>query len=742
MFHNVDRRTRTHRILALLAVIPGALLYALAGYFIYLNHRVSTELAGASWRTPTEIYSTVDSSKDPVARVYGPDWHTTKPVLLDELPDHVENAFLAAEDVRFRRHFGVDPIGIARAMFTNVRAGTIAQGGSTIHQQLIKSKFLTSERTYRRKFIEMIMAVILEIRMSKNDILEAYLNDVYLGHIRGRPVLGIDEAARIYFDKRPERLDISEAALLASIVRAPNRDTPEKRPDIVRARRDAILSIMESKGWIDEAETERARRAPVRFDYGEIAESPYRHYLSALRTEAAAQLPHRAILRGGLKITCEMDPEMQRAAERAATEGVRQLNRRYSWLREMSQDGPLEAAVLSVDPRSGGIRALVGGVDPGSRPVDRTRSMRRQPGSAFKTFTYLAAIESERYTNATLLLDTPLSIELARNDVWEPHNYDQRFRGRVTLRESFEKSLNVPTVRLAQEIGPSRVVRTAEQFGFSEDFESVPAIPLGVEEVTIRELTGAYTAFPNLGERVTPFLLTAVQDRRGRTLYRARIERARVATPQATFVVHSLLRGVVRRGTASRLRRYGLSHVAGKTGTTSDYRDAWFVGYTPDLVTTVWVGYDRGAPLRLSSAEAAIPIWASYVRRIDAGSGEIDAPDGIDFREIDPESGLLWREGCPGPVDEVFLEGTAPRQKCPAGVFGRIVRRVLFDDEEFDEPAAITFEQFRRWTAEVERNRRQMESTLDRLARIFGDEPADPKHRKQKKEKKDKKQRD
>ncbi|MHB0969150.1 MAG: transglycosylase domain-containing protein [Thermoanaerobaculia bacterium] len=720
MFANADPRIRRHRLLALLALPPGLILFGLAGYVLYLNHRVSQELVGASWKTPTEIYSTAVSSKDPVIRVYGPDWHTTKPVLVDELPDHVENAFIAAEDVRFRRHIGVDPIGIVRAMFTNLRAGAITQGGSTIHQQLIKSKFLSAERTFRRKFIEMIMAVILELRMSKNEILEAYLNEVYLGHIRGRPVLGIDEAARIYFDKRPERLDVSDAALLASIVRAPNRDTPEKRPDLVRARRDAILETMESKGWIDEQTLARAKRKPLRFNYGTIEESKYRHYISALRTEAAARIPPRALRAGGLKIVCEMNPAMQREAERAATAGARQLLRRYGWLREMARGGPLEVVILSVDPGNGGIRALVGGLDPGSRPIDRTGTMRRQPGSAFKTFTYLAAIESERFTNASLLLDTPLRVALARNDVWEPHNYDERFRGRVTVRESFEKSLNVPTVRLAQEIGPPRIVWTAKKFGFEEDFEAVPAIPLGVEEVTVREMTGAYTAFPTLGVRAEPFLLTEVRTRNGKRLFRQEAQKIRVASEESAYIVHTLLRGVVRRGTAGRLRNYGLRHVAGKTGTTSDYRDAWFVGYTPDLVTTVWVGFDRGAPLRLSSAEAALPIWGTYVSRIDTSEREIKAPEGVEFHEIDPESGLLWREGCPGPVDEVFLAGTAPRQLCPAGFFGRIIRRVLFDDEEFDEPAAITIEQFRQWAEEVERNRREVESTLEKLSRIFG----------------------
>ena len=228
----------------------------------------------------------------------------------------------------------------------------------------------------------------------------------------------------------------------------------------------------------------------------------------------------------------------------------------------------------------------------------------------------------------------------------------------------------------------------------------------------MRELTAAYTPFPNLGIRVEPFLLREVRDRAGKTLYAHELEQKRVADADATYILHTLLRGVVQRGTASRLKRYGLGYVAGKTGTTSDYRDAWFVGYTPDMVTSVWVGFDHGAPLRLSSGEAAIPIWGAYMSAIPHLHGEPRPPKGVTFRDIDPETGMLWQDGCPGPIREVFLDGTAPTHKCPAGFFGSIVRRVFFDRDNFDEPAAITFEQFRKWANEVDRSRQEVEGAL------------------------------
>ncbi|HEX6097147.1 MAG TPA: PBP1A family penicillin-binding protein [Thermoanaerobaculia bacterium] len=679
-----------------------------------MNRRISRELVTHSWREPTTIVSAAGGRSREVLRVYGSGWRVTPPVLIDKLPRHVADAFLAAEDVRFRRHIGVDPVGIARALFVNLKAGGVAQGGSTIPQQIVKQRFLSNERTWRRKFLEAILAVLLDARLSKDELLELYLNDVYLGHHQGLPILGIDEAARLYFDKPPTRLRVDEAALLAAMIRAPN----QKRPELARARRDAILAAMRERGWLEENELRAAKAHEADVVRGSLPETPFPYYLRALRAEVIKQVGAKRLLSGRLTIACEMDPKAQRAAELAARRGAAALQARYRWIRQQSGSDPLQAAILSVDPRNGGIRALVGGTDFRRSPFDRTSQMRRQPGSAFKTFAYLAAIVSKRATTSSLLLDAPFKVELSDEEVWEPQNYDENFRGRVTLRESFERSLNVPTLRLTQEVGNRRVVGVAKDLGISE-VRDVPAMPLGVGEVSMRELTAAYTVFPSLGQRVEPFLLTSIKDRFGKTLFEAKVQKKRVVDANAAYVMHTLLRGVVRRGTATRLKRYGLGHVAGKTGTTNDYRDAWFVGYTGDVVTSVWVGFDRGAPLRLSSSEAALPIWGAYMRETNHTPANPDPPPGVTFRDIDPESGMLWRSGCPGPIREVYLDGTAPTRHCPTGMMGRIVRRILFDEEHFDEPPAITFDKFRRWANDVDRNRQQVEGVLDKLKRIF-----------------------
>ncbi|HEX3581775.1 MAG TPA: PBP1A family penicillin-binding protein, partial [Thermoanaerobaculia bacterium] len=613
-------------------------------YLFALNRRMTRELVRHTWREPVVIYGTGDKE---VTRLYGADWRPMPLVSIESVPKYVGNAFIAAEDVRFRHHIGVDPVGMVRALVTDLRAHGIAQGGSTIDQQVIKGRYLSLQRTWRRKLTEIPLAISLDLRMPKDEILEVYLNDVYLGNVNGKPVLGVDEASRLYFGKLPSRLRVDEAALLASIVRAPNRDTPDKRPDVVRGRRDAILKIMRQHDWIDDEQYRDAVDRDVEFVDGAVPQAPYPYYLRALRAEIVKNVGVRPVIEGGLKIYAAIDPKAQAAAERVASRNPASLETRFSWIRAQARREPPQTAILSVDPRDGGIRALVGGTNFAQSPFDRTSNMRRQPGSAFKTFAYLAAINSRRATTASLLLDAPISIDVSGNETWEPHNYDERYRGRVTVREAFEESLNVPTVRLTQTIGLKRVIGTAESFGFAENFTDIPALPLGVTEVTMRELTAAYTPFPNLGVRVEPYLVREIRDARGKRLFEHKPEEKRVAPADATYVVHTLLRGVVLRGTASRLKRYGLGYVAGKTGTTSDYRDAWFVGYTPDMVTAVWVGFDHGAPLRLSSGEAAIPVWGAYMSAIPHVHGEPKPPDGVTFRDIDPDTGMLWQEDCP-----------------------------------------------------------------------------------------------
>lgn len=683
---------RPRRVFLLVVVsIVCAIVAAAVVWLGWLNWRLSAAIVSKPWLHPIEIVSAghgVDS--EPVARLYGDDWRVTEPVRIDDLPAHVPHAFLAAEDVRFFRHPGIDPFALVRATAANVKSRGVTQGGSTITQQLIKQKLFSNQRTLRRKIPEMLLAVILSARMSKRGVLEGYLNDVYLGEYGGAPIYGIDEASWVFFDKPAAKLTAGEAALIAGMIRAPNRDNPIKRPDQARARRDAILRVMHEEKWLTTEQYENARERPVRLDEGTLPDAPFGHYLSALRTELATL--GRRVSRNGVRIVANLDPEMQEAAEEVAREGTAALRRRRRHLAKLDD---LQVAILSADPQTGAVRALVGSRDFEVDIYDRTRRMRRQPGSALKPFVYAAALETRDYTPVTPLSDAPMRVKLSRNDYWEPRNYDERFRGPVALRVALEQSLNVPTVRLAEDVGLRKIAAKLEDFGFEEEFERVPSLPLGVTEVTLRELVAAYSAFPSLGKVPKLHLIGEVRDRRGRRIYHRKPRTRRALDAPVAWLTHDLLRGVVLRGTASRLAADGLDSMAGKTGTTTDYRDAWFVGYAPDLVTGLWIGSDGGTPLRLSAAEAAVPLWGAYMDRVKTSRAEIPPPDGIVFREIDPTNGGLWRPGCAGPVREAFLEGTQPETDCRTGG-----RTMLARTRGNPEPPEISPETWRRWSAD------------------------------------------
>jgi penicillin-binding protein 1B len=674
------------RFFVALVLVPLLLLTAVTGWYAW---RVRTELSGQPWRHPNTLLAHDGST---VLEFYGEEWRSTEPVLLEELPEHVPYAFLAAEDVRFRRHPGIDPWGVGRAALMNVRQGGVSQGGSTITQQLAKTKFLSAERTMRRKALEAIVALVIEVQLSKDEILEVYLNDVYLGHHDGRAIRGVDEAAVVYFDKKPGDLTIAEAALIAGIVRAPNRDLSGET-EAAKRRRDAIIEVMFDQGWISEEERMEATGSAVRFKRASRGYPSHRYALAALRTELLGRIGARRIRGGGLTVHTTLDLEMQKAAESAVRDRVSHLGSRYRWLRG---EESLQAAILSLDAETGGIRALVGGTDYAESQFDRTRLMRRQPGSAVKPFAYAAAIGAKRITPATLLSDRPVEIHLARKDVWTPHNYDEQFRGDVTAREALEKSLNVPVVRITEDVGVRRVRGVLRDARLAEDFSGTPAIALGVDEVTMRDLAGAYTVFPNLGRRSEPHLVSKVESRSGRTIHRQRGRQRKVLKPDVAYVVHSMLRGVVQQGTASSLKGHGLGHLAGKTGTTNNYRDAWFIGYSPDLVTATWVGFDSGAPLRVSSAEAALPVWAAYMTKVQHEERQIAPPRGVTLLEVERSSGLRWQNGCGASVEEAFLSGTEPEGTCQPR--RRRPEPVLAD---YQEPAVISLDKLREWMEEA-----------------------------------------
>jgi penicillin-binding protein 1B len=587
-----------------------------------------------------------------------------KALRLGDFPRHVVSAVLAAEDARFATHPGVDPLGLLRAAWVNLRGGEVRQGGSTITQQLAKNLFLSPRRTFTRKLNEALLALILEARMTKEEILEAYLNTVYLGRSDSIGIYGVAQGARAFFGKEPRDLTIAEAATIAGVIHAPNVDSPLRHRDRARARRDQVLVLMAENSWIAPAELEAARGEPLRLDErsNQPLEAPF--FVDEVLRRVARMGYDTSAVRG-LGVYTTLDLEVQQAAERALSDGLDRLEQGTRRLARAAD--PLEGALVALECRSGYVRGLAGGRDFGRSQFNRVTRAKRQPGSAFKPFVYLAAIDDadNAITPATILRDEPIRIRAGGGD-WSPENFDGRYLGDVTVRKAIEDSRNVPTVELAQRVGLARITDLARSAGLGS-IPPLPATALGSAEVSLIDLVGAYTVFPDLGTVVRPALVRGVVTSDGDVLYRDRVRTKRVATAAASYVTSHLLEGVVEEGTAEAVRRLGIAGaVAGKTGTTNDAKDAWFVGYSPDLIAGVWVGFDDGTPVGLTGARAALPLWVAFMREALAAFPErpFEVPGGVVFRDVDRHTGLLASAACPRSVREAFLAGTEPTLTC------------------------------------------------------------------------------
>ena len=594
------------------------------------------------------------------------------PVPLATVPKHLVQAVLAAEDRRFFEHPGIDVRAVARAVWVNVRRGGLAQGGSTLTQQLVKNLVLTPKRTWGRKAREAAIAVALERRYSKDEILSAYLNGIYLGQHGGFAVYGVGAAARSFFGKDVERITVGEAATLAGIIRAPNTYSPVQHPERARERRNVVLRQMRDLQMLDDKQLAQASQERLVVQRGTVINALGPYFADWVRGQVEQVQPADESSSGGLRIYTTLNTVLQRAAEGALARGLDRLEGQYRALRRNDPAARLQGAIVALDARTGEIRAMVGGRDYGQSQFNRVVQARRQPGSAFKPFVYLAALglgprgEPPNFTATSLLEDRPLTIGTGRN-AWTPRNYENRYEGTVTVRRALEQSLNAATVWMAETVGYDAVVRVARDVGFTGPMEPVPALVLGSFEVTPIELASAFAALASGGEQIRPTGLRAVVDREG-GVSEPRAERKPGIRPDEAFLITNLLRGVIDRGTGASARALGVEGpVAGKTGTTNEGRDTWFVGYTPRLVAVVWVGFDQRDVLRLSGAQAALPIWADFMR---TALGVVPAtvpepPPSITFREVDAANGKLATTWCPVVIREAFLASTEPREFCP-----------------------------------------------------------------------------
>jgi penicillin-binding protein 1B len=607
---------------------------------------------------------------EPIGAFYGPGREQRALVRLDHVPDHLVHAILAVEDQRFATHHGIDPIRIAGAAWANLRSGAIRQGGSTLTQQLVKNFFLTPERTLRRKLQEAAMAVIIEARYAKSQILEAYLNEIYLGQRGSTAVHGVGEASRVYFGKTVPELELSESALLAAIIHSPNATSPYDEPERALRRRNLVLYMMREQGRIEEAAYEIARAEPIRTSHVTPDPGEARYFLDVLRRQLPEVYDAASLASEGLRVYSSLDPRMQRIGARALREGLEELERRNPKLR--GQDGGrLEGCLVALRPQTGEVLALVGGRDYGTSQFDRCTQARRPAGSVFKPFVYAAALEpgagGPAITLASWLDDSPLAVSTPAGP-WRPSNYDGEHHGPVGVREAFEGSLNVATARLGQEVGLRRVAEMARRLGIESPLPIVPSLAIGSADVSPLEIARAYATLANGGVRPVIRSFEELVDREGRTLERRPIEFERVLDPGTAFLVGSLMQGVVDRGTGSQVRASGLrGPIAGKTGTSPDWRDAWFVGFTPELVAVVWVGFDEPRSLGLTGSGAALPVWIRFVRETLGTEirGAFLPPSQVVRLDVDPHTGARALPGCPVRRSELFLAGTEPTATCP-----------------------------------------------------------------------------
>ena len=697
-----------------------------------------------------------------------------------DIPRVFLQALVAVEDANFYEHGGIDLKGIARAAWHDLTTLSFEQGASTLTQQLSRNLFLKPDKTPRRKLQEMLLAMEIERRYSKDEILRMYCNQVYMGHGH----YGLEAASQYYVGKHASEMNLAESALLAGLIQRPEGLSPFKNPDAAVRRRGHVLDRMVAAKAITPRAAEDAKRAPLVLATGREAADVAPYFTEEVRRTLQAKYGEEGIYQGGLEIKTGIDIAMQRAANRAVDQGLRQLDKRQGWrgrvarvaagdspeafvsptwrdgvadggiydgvvlqtsrgrariragrvsgvlegegmawtgrtdpaalLRRgdivrvrvvasktddhavfaLEQEPKVQGALIALDPGTGAVRALVGGFDFRRSEFDRSLQARRQAGSAFKPFVYAAALQ-RGMTPSDRVLDAPtVFVEPGTLSVYQPENYGKTYYGLLTLREALEKSANIAAVKVLDRTGFPPVIDLARGLGLTTALQPYPSLALGTFEVSLLEMTSAYGAFANQGVHVEPHLVETVRDREGSVIDQTKPEAREVLSPQIAAQMNALLEGVITDGTGAAASSLGRP-LAGKTGTTDDFTDAWFIGYTPDLVVGVWVGFDTKKSLgsRESGAAAALPIWQSFMEEAlrDVPPAPFPEVEGLAHASVDRETGLRAVEtaGCKAIINETFLQGTEPIRDCSADEHARLRLPWTLQRYELDENGAL-----------------------------------------------------
>lgn len=595
-----------------------------------------------------------------------------------ELPEALVDALIATEDRDFYQHQGVAPKAIARALWANLRAGGVVQGGSTLTQQLVKNFYLTRERSLWRKANEALMALLLDAHYGKDEILEAYANEIYLGQDGGRAIHGFGLAARFYFNRDLQELDLSRLAMLVAMVRGPSYYDPRRHPERARKRRDLVLDVMQQQGLITADAQRRAATAALGVASGKgQGKGGYPAFIDLVRRQLHRDYREEDLTSEGLRIFTTLDPWTQEQVETGIAGRLGKLEKAHRL-----PAGKLESAAVVVDSQSGEVRALAGGRRPGYAGFNRALDAIRPIGSLVKPAVYLAALmEPQRYTLLTPLDDGPLTLKGGDGKLWTPGNYDHKSHGMVPLHTALAKSYNLSTVHLGMDIGLNRISDLLRELGISRPVDQLPSMLLGSISLSPLEAAQLYQSFAAGGFYSPLRAIRAVQSSDGEPLQRYPLTVRQAVPPGPVYLLNRNLQEVARSGTGRGLSAYlePTLNIAGKTGTTDDLRDSWFAGFSGDRVAVVWLGRDDNSPAGLSGSGGALQVWGDMMKRLDPAPLELLTPDSVETVWVDPASGFLADESCSEARQFPFISGSAPktRSSCMGqggGAVGRFFR--------------------------------------------------------------------
>ena len=649
------------RSFIIVAVVAGIISGAFVG-FLFAEYSQLPDIRALQEYNPPVVSKVYSDDNRLIAEFYE---ENRRLLAYEDIPQSAIKAVLAVEDHKFFSHKGVRLLSILRALWVDIKSLEYVQGGSTITQQLAKTLFLTPQKTFSRKVEELLISFQLELQFTKEEILTFYFNQIYFGEL----AYGLEAASRTYFGKDAWTLSVSESALLAGLLKGPSIYSPYRNMDMSIFRRNLVLRRMFEEEFISESVYKSSLMESVNLVPKEkINIAPY--FIEELRKSAEKNIGSNRLRKEGFEIFSSLNIELQSEAEKAVEKGLAEIesriNKRISG--EVQEDAqPVQAALIAIEPSTGEIKALVGGRNFRESEFNRATMALRQPGSAFKPIVYVTAFE-QGYNASSILIDSPIVFNEGQvGKVWKPANYSNKFYGPVTIRNALAESLNVATVKLFLELEKGSVIEMAKRLGISSEFDSNPTIALGSGEVTLIELVNAYATFANYGIKNDLSYIRNINTDSGERLLELNKSYFGAISPQNAFLITTLLKEVVKKGTGKIAQRAG-NNIAAKTGTTDDFTDALFIGYTPDLAVGVWVGYDKRETLGEgeTGASAAGPIWTDFMSYAikKLGDNPFEIPETIIAIDIDGKTGLLANPDC-GEFERVyFLKGTEPRESC------------------------------------------------------------------------------